>query len=147
MSRANRILAIALAGIVVLAVVAALVSRGRPSARLDAGSPEAAVQAYVDAALDGRADEAARWLDPAGDCDVGDLDRAGTSGMSATRVVLVDSTQNADSATVRVDLVFGSGGPFETSEYREPQSYRLVRSSGDWRITGVPWPLYDCWKE
>jgi hypothetical protein len=146
MSRANRILAIALGAIAVLAVVAAVISAGRPTERFDPGTPEAAVQAYVEAALDGRSDEAARWLDPAGDCDVSDLDRAGT-GMTATRVVLADSRTSGDSATVEVELVFGSGGPFDSSEYREQHTYRLTRSGGSWLLTGVPWPLYDCWKE
>lgn len=147
MSRANRILAIALGAIAVLALVAAVISAGRPTERFDAGTPEATVQAYVEAALDGRADEAARWLDPRGDCDVEDLDRAGLAGMTATRVVLADSRTSGDSATVEVELVFGSGGPFDSSEYREKHTYRLTRSQGTWLLTGIPWPLYDCWKE
>lgn len=147
MSRANRILAIAVGAIVVLAVVAAIISAGRPATRFEPGTPEATVQSYVEAALDGRADEAARWLDPAGDCGAQDLDRAGAYGMTATRVVLVDSTISGETATVRVQLVLGSGGPFDSSEYREEHSYRLTRSGGTWLLTGVPWPLYECWKE
>lgn len=147
MSRANRILAIALGAIVVLAVVAAIISAGRPAARFEPGTPEATVQSYVEAALDGRADEAARWLDPAGDCGAQDLDRAGAYGMTATRVVLVDSTVSGETATVQVALVLGSGGPFDSSEYREEHTYRLTRSGGTWLLTGIPWPLYECWKE
>ena len=147
MSRPNRILAIALGAIAVLAIVAAVVSAGRPAARLDPGTPEATVQAFVEAALAGRSDEAARWLDPAGECGAQDLDRARTYGMTAGRVVLVDSTVSGDSATVQVEVVLGSGGPFDSSEYREEHTYRLTRSGGAWLLTGVPWPLYDCWKE
>lgn len=151
MSRANRILLIALAAIVVLAVVAAVVSATRPTAELEAGSPEATVQAYVDATLAGRVDEAARLLDPAGECGVEDLQRSTGMGMQMARVVLVDSATEGSgegsTATVQVELVYASGGPFDTSEYRDKHTYRLVRSDGRWLLTGVPWPLYDCWKE
>lgn len=148
MTRANRVLVIALAGIVALAVIAAIISANRPAVRFDAGTPEATVQSYVDAALDRRVDEAARWLDPAGDCGVDDLERLGSyGGGEAVRVVLADSSIDGNRATVRVELVFGSGGPFDSSEYREQHTYRLTRSDGSWLLMGVPWPLYDCWKE
>lgn len=147
MNRANRILAIALGVIILLAIIAAVVSAGRPVAQLEPGSPEATVQAYVDAALDGRNDEAARWLDPAGECTAEHLERAGTYTMAPTRMVLVDSTVTGETATVRVELVSGSGGPFDSSEYREQHTYRLTRTNGTWLLTGTPWPLYECWKE
>lgn len=144
MSRANRILVIALGAIVVLAVVAAVISARRPAAQLPTGSPEAAVQAYVTAAIAGKVDEAARWLEPSGDCDVNDLQRAGDLGSQPARVVLADSSVEGTTATVQVELVFSSGSPFDTSEYSEKHTYRLVRSDGKWLLTGVPWPLYDC---
>jgi hypothetical protein len=122
MSRANRILTIALAVIVVLAVVAALVSRTRSASELQPGSPEATVQAYVDAALAGM-------------------------GMQTTRVVLVDSSVEGSTATVRVDLVYASGNPFDPSEFSDRQTYHLARSGSGWVLTGVPWPLFECWKE
>lgn len=147
-NRANRILAIALGAIIVFAIGAAVVAAGRPATRLDPGTPEATVQAYVDAALAGRSDEAARWLDPAGECGAQDLDQAGAFGTDlGARVVLVDSIVNGDSATVQVEVVLGSGGPFDSAEFREQHTYRLTRSGGTWLLTGVPWPLYDCWKE
>ncbi|HEU5144673.1 MAG TPA: hypothetical protein VFT81_05805 [Dermatophilaceae bacterium] len=147
MSRANRILAIALAAIVVLAVVAAVISGTRSAPEVEPGSPEATVQGYVDAALAGRYDEAARLLEPGSDCDAADLEQLTGMGMHAARVVLVDSAVEGSTATVQVDLVYASGGPFDTSEYTERHTYRLVRSGGGWLLTGVPWPLFECWKE
>lgn len=144
MSRANRILAVALAAIVILAVVAAVISANRPTAELEPGSPEATVQAYVGAAIDGKVDEAARLLDPAGDCGIDDLTRYSGGGTQTARVVLVDSTIEGSTATVEVDLVFAPGGRFDTSEYSERHTYRLKRSGNGWLLTGVPWPLYDC---
>jgi hypothetical protein len=148
MSRANRILAIALGAIVVLAVVAAVISANRPTAELEPGSPEATVQAYVGAALDGKVDEAARWLDPSGDCDVDDLTHTSSSGTPTVRVVLVDSATEGSgegsTATVQVELVYSSGGPFDTSEFSDKHTYHLKRSGSTWVLTGVPWPLFGC---
>jgi hypothetical protein len=147
MSRANRILAIALAVIVALAVVAALISRTQSASELPPGSPEATVQVYVDAALAGRYDEAARLLEPGSDCDVADLNRLAGMGPQTTRVVLVDSSVEGSTATVRVKLVYASGNPFDTSEFSDTQTYRLKRSGSAWVLTEVPWPLFECGKE
>jgi hypothetical protein len=147
MSRANRILTIALAVIVVLAVVAALVSRTRSAPELEPGSPEATVQAYVDAALAGKSDEAARLLEPGGECSADDLARTTGMGAPSVRVVLVHSSVEGSTATVEVKLVYATGDPFTASEYTEPHIYRLKRSGNAWVLTGVPWPLVECWKE
>ncbi len=147
MSRANRILAIALGAIIVLAIIAAVVSAGRSAPQFAAGSPEATVQTYLDAALDGRHADAARLLDPSGDCGVEDLERASYPGLGRTRVVLLDSSVESTSATVEVEVVFSTGDAFSGSEYTETHTYRLMRSGSTWVLAGTPWPLYECWKE
>lgn len=143
MGRANRIIALALGVIIVLAVVAAIVSGKQPTRAFDPSSPEAAVQRFVDAALHGRADEAARGLAPESECGFDDLIDV-PAHMEPARVVLVDSSGSGSAATVQVELVYGSGGAFDPEPPRDRHTYRLIRTGGEWRLTGVPWPLFEC---
>lgn len=136
----GRVLAVVLGVVLALAVVAAVVASLRSAPDLEEGSPEAAVQAFVAAALRGDSDAAARVLDPDGPCTAADVDEHAAADPG--RVVLADSTVTGDTARVEVQLVWE--GPFETDSYRETHVYRLVRSEGTWLIQGVPWPLYHC---
>jgi hypothetical protein len=140
--RPNRILAIVVGAIVVLATAVVTVSAKSSTADYDPGTPEGTVQAYLRAVTSGDYAEAATFLDPAGDCDVEDLDRAG--GSDSARVYLVRTGVEGDTATVTVDVTRPSGGPLDTAEYTETHLFRLTRSDGDWRLSGTPWPLYNC---
>lgn len=142
--RPNRILAIVVGAMVVLAAVVVVLSANRSTAQLEPGSPEAAVQTYLTGVTEGDYAAAADVLDPAGSCDVDDLDRAGR--LESARAYLVDSQVDGDTARVSVEVTVpeGGGGPFDTTDYSETHSFRLTRSGDDWRLTGTPWPLYDC---
>ena len=63
---------------------------------LDPRSPEATVQAYLRAVFDGDHEAAVRYLDPAGGCDIGDLDRTGRT--QPTRVALTSSHVDGSTA-------------------------------------------------
>jgi hypothetical protein len=147
MGKANRFLAIALATLVSLAVVGALVSANRPGAMFDPAGPEGVVRAYVNAALAGRSDAAARYLAEGSPCDAVDVARA--RGVEVPdRVVLVDSSTEGDAATVVLETAYSSGsGPLDPAEYTEGHTYELTSASGAWRLTGVPWPLWECGEE
>jgi hypothetical protein len=128
---------------VVLAAVVLVLSANRFTADYDPGTPEGTVQAYLQAVTTGDYAEAATFLDPSGDCDVDDLDRAGVP--DSARVYLVRTEVEGDAATVTVEITLPSGGgPFDTAGVSETHLFRLVRSGGDWRLTGTPWPLYTC---
>lgn len=141
--RPNRILAVVVGAMVVLAAVVVLFSANRSTAELEPGSPEAAVQTYLTAVTEGDNATAAEVLDPAGACDVDDLDRAGRPG--SARAYLVDSQVEGDTARVRVEVTFPSGGgPFDSSDFSETHIFRLTKSGESWLLTGRPWPLYEC---
>lgn len=140
--RPNRILAIVVGAMVVLAAVVVVLSANRSTAEYDPGTPEGTVQAYLQAVTAGDYAEAATFLDPSGDCDVDDLDRAGSP--DSARVYLVRTEVEDDTATVTVEITVPSGGPFDTAGSSETHLFRLTRSGGDWRLTGTPWPLYFC---
>ncbi len=44
---------------------------------------------------------------------------------------------------VRVEISEGAGDPFGGG-YSHEEVFRLVRSGGDWRLTGAPWPMGWC---
>lgn len=128
--------------LVVLATAAALFAATRGSARYGAGTPEATVQAYLTAVLDGDAETAAGYLAPSSACDREDL--TGVDVPDSTRVHLVRATVGTDSAQVQVAVDRSdSGGPFAVGE-GEDHVYHLTRTGGRWLLEGIPWPLYTC---
>lgn len=129
-------------GIVLLALVAGVVAALQPEGEFEPGTPEAAVQGYIRAVVDGDEEEAAGYLASDSPCDAADLDAFPIR--SADRVVLVGSEVEGDSARVEVNFSFTSDGPFDTYEYTEERPFELVREAGEWRITGEPWPVYSC---
>ena len=141
----NRVLAIVAGLVVLVAVVAAVVAANRQPVTYDRGTPQGVVQSYLGAVVAGDHAEAAGYLAPGGPCDVVDLDRS--SVPDGIRVVLRDTKVDGDRAQVMVDVVTTSGDLFGGSEYSEPQTFRLGRTGQEWRVQGVPWPMYDCVKE
>jgi hypothetical protein len=140
--RATRILIAALAGLLLLAAVAAVLSLTRDGPEYAEGSPEAAVQSYVVAAVAGDGEEAVRHLDPADRCTARNVEEGWANPRS--RVVLRDTEVHGDRATVRIDILTPSGDPFSASEWEDRQSLDLHLVDGEWLISGTPWPAYRC---
>ena len=141
----NRILALVLGVVVVVAAVAVLVAANREPQTYDHGTPQGVVQAYLEAVVAGDHAEAAGYLAPGGSCGIEDLDQS--SVPEGIRVVLRDTEVDGDRAQVEVDVVTSSGDLFGGSERSERHTFRLGRSGQDWLVQGVPWPMYDCVKE
>jgi hypothetical protein len=144
-SRANRTLAVVIlvvAVIAVIGVVAGVLTSTRDVPTYDRGTPEGVVQAYLTAVVDGDHDAAVAFLAQDSPCTVDDLDRAFVP--DGVRIVLRDTRSDGDTAQVGVDVAMPSGGPLGSTEFTEQHTFRLRQSDGDWRITGRPWPMYDC---
>lgn len=137
----NRVLAVVVGALllVVLAVVSLTVGRGVTT--YDITEPEGVAQAYLQAAFDGDFDEAATFFEPESDCDATDLDRAFLQ--NDVRISLAGVDTDDERATVRITADIPDGGPFG-GYYEERHTLRLVRVDEDWKLTGIPWPLYDC---
>ena len=71
--RTNRVLGGAVAVIVVLATLSAVIASRRDALVLAPSGPVAAVRSYLTSVVEGRTDEAARWLDPDGGCGAEDF--------------------------------------------------------------------------
>lgn len=139
----ERVLLLLVAGIVVLAVVAGVVSALRPVSEFELGTPEATVQAFLQAVFEGDEEAAEGYLAAASGCDASDIERARTDNSS--RVVLRESDIEDRSARVTVEIVSSSDdGPFDVDEYSQRRTYDLVRESGEWRLSDAPWPLFSC---
>lgn len=139
----NRILALLVGVVVVLAGVAGTVVANRSTPTLDLNTPEGTVQAYLQAVVDGDSATAADLLSPSSDCEASDV--ASAYAPSSARIVLERTTGDADRAVVTVDITEGSGdGPFGGSGYSHSERLAVEREDGVWKITGAPWPLYSC---
>jgi hypothetical protein len=109
---------------------------------LDETTPAGVVQRYSTAVLDGDMAASNSYLTEAA--------RAQCKGYfgtpQAARVVLVSTTERAESATVRVSIVNSSpdGGPFGPSEYEMEDAFSLVKSNGRWMVDRAPEPLMSC---
>jgi hypothetical protein len=139
--RSNRVLAIiASFTLVAIALAAFMISTGKERT-LTAGSPEAVIQSYLKNIIDKKNDRAALLFAQDSTCTAADLDRSFFDDNFRASLISTEVTNNR--AYVKVNLTFSSGGPFD-SGYSEKQSYRLDKEDGQWRIAGIPWPLYDC---
>jgi hypothetical protein len=139
----DRILIAILSAIALLVVVALAVvfTRGAPAA-LDASTPQGVVQRYSTAVIDGDTATANSYLTEAAKSVCRGYYE---SGPRPIRVVLISTTERADSAQVRVSLVSsGGGGPFGPSEYEMEDRFALVKSGGSWLIEQAPYQLVSC---
>lgn len=139
----NRILAIVVGVIVVLAIVAGVVASTRPAPEFDPSTPEGTVQLYLQTLFDDDEEGAAGYLAPENACDADDLAQADEG--ESVRVLLGDVNIDADTARVEVEIIVTSAdGPFGGYEYSVDESFTLRREGEGWLITGEPWPAYFC---
>ncbi len=138
----NRVLAIFVGAVVLLAVLAGVVVANRATPDLNPGTPEGVVQEYLKAVFAGDYPAAAGLLSPSSGCGASDL-AAGLVPASA-RIVLDHSAVNGDHAVVTVNVTEGTGGgPFD-SGYSHTERITVQREGGAWKITGSPWLLPLC---
>lgn len=126
---------------VLLAAVAAILNTSKQGFEYSKTTPEGVVQRYLAAVVDGRSDKAAEYFSTNSTCDATDIDRSWIS--ETLRVNLIDAEINGDSAYIEVSIDISSGGPFD-DYYTENHNFRLAKESGEWKILGIPWPLYSC---
>ena len=138
--RANKVLGIVLAGIAVTSLIAVLALR-EPVAQLDKNTPEGAVQQYLGAVTDRDFNQAITFLAADSKCTVEDFDRAYIQ--DSIRIALSETSTTEATAVVTVSIQNSNGDPFGGT-YTENQNFRLVKTDAGWKITGIPWPTYEC---
>jgi hypothetical protein len=138
--RANRVLGIVVAAISIVALIAVLAVK-EDTPQLDANTPEGSVQKYLQSVTERDFDTALTYLADNTKCKVEDFDQAYIQ--DSIRISLSDSSIKGDSASVKISIENSSGDPF-SSGYTESQTFRLTKSDSGWKITGIPWPTYQC---
>lgn len=139
--RANGVLALIAAVALLLIAVSLFVTSNREATKYAPDTPEGVVQLYLKAIIEGKHDKAADYFVADSECDASDIDRAYVS--DTLRVNLVSSEIDGNAAYVKIEANLGSSTLFE-SGYNESHTYRLTRESSNWRLLGIPWPLWDC---
>lgn len=138
--RPHAVLAAITAAIVILAVAAGVFSMQKSRPAYDPRSPEAAVQAYAVAVVEGDNDVAAAALDPALECTAADFAESFSPGGSAISILRAEAA--SDRASVTVEITRYGQSPLDSFTHEE--SFELERRGSEWLITGEPWPVYDC---
>jgi hypothetical protein len=138
--RANRVLWIVVAAIVIIALIVVLAVK-EPTAELDKSSPEGVVQQYLNAAIDKDFDQAKSFLASDTKCTAEDFDRAYIQ--DSLRIGLSEVSPAESTAVVTVSIQYSNGDPFGGT-YSEDRNFRLIKTDDGWKITGVPWPTYEC---
>ena len=145
MSSSNRILVWGGGIIVALLLVAGILNATREVEPLDPATPEGVVQLFMNAVLDGNEFETKQYLsaDFQDECEFNNNFRRGEG--SFVEANLVDITVRADDrAEVEVKITEGSYGLFESYDYSHREQFLLEKSNGDWLITDLTWPWWDC---
>ena len=138
--RANRVLGIVVAAISIVALIAVLAVK-EDTPQLDANTPEGSVQQYLQSVTERDFDTALTYLADNTECKVEDFDQAYIQ--DSIRISLSDKSITGDSASVKVSIENSSSDPFGSS-YTESQTFRLTKADNGWKITGIPWPTYQC---
>ena len=138
--RANRMLGLVVAAISIMALIAVLAVK-ETTPRLDANTPEGTVQQYLKSVTERDFDAAITYLASDTKCKIEDFDQAYIQ--DSVRISLSDTSITSDSAMVKVGIENSSGDPFGGS-YAESQTFRLTKSASAWKISGIPWPTYQC---
>lgn len=107
------------------------------------GTPEATVQAFFKSLSERDSEGALQYFVANTPCELFELDRQSLS--QEITIDLVESEITGDSAKVKVRIRYSSNDM--VSGWKEDQVIRLEKKLGNWRITGTPWPLYDCEQE
>ena len=137
----NQVLAVIVIVTLGLAAVAALLTSSQETKEFSTSSPEGVVQMYLRDVIDGKNEDAIRFLSQDSLCDATDLDRSWMP--ENVRVNLRETRIEGERAFVDVAADISSGGPFD-DYYTENHTYRLARENGAWKILGIPWPMYSC---
>ncbi|MCH7625888.1 MAG: hypothetical protein IIC83_08205 [Chloroflexi bacterium] len=136
-----------LAILLVASIIVALLDREE---LLTPGTPEAAVQRFLQAA---EAEDLSIAFDSLSaklqeECSLQEFGGRGypTRNQLSDASITLEKTQIIDDTafvTVRISQ-FRGGGPFGTSESNFEQRYSLLKEEGEWKIAESPWPFFNC---
>jgi len=137
----NQVLTVIVVLTLALAGLAAFLTSSRETKEYAPNTPQSVVQLFLQAVIDGKNEDAATYFSISSTCDATDIDRSWIP--DAVRVSLTNTEIDADRAYIDVAVDMNQDQLFGDL-YTEKHNFRLVRESGNWKILGIPWPLYSC---
>lgn len=143
LTRSRVVLGMAATALLILIVVTALLSATRSLPHFEAGTPEAAAQAYLRALLDGEEGVAHGYLTEEVQAECGVTAFRDIWMPDSVRITLAATTVVGDTAEVDLEVAEGIPGPFGGGG-RYDVTLALARSAGGWFISEPPWPLEHC---
>ncbi|CAB4342863.1 MAG: hypothetical protein F2839_06020 [Actinobacteria bacterium] len=138
--KANVVLGVIVGIIGLSAAVVAQVATS-PIVDISTSQPEGLVQSYLKANIDRDFDKALSYLDPSAKCAATDFNNAYVPTSFSASLDKVATTSTG--ATVSISIDTPNGDPFGGT-YSESQTFQLKKVGTDWKISGIPWPLYQC---
>jgi hypothetical protein len=137
----NQVLTVIVVLTLALAGLAAFLTSSRETKEYAPNTPQSVVQLFLQAVIDGKNEDAATYFSISSTCDATDIDRSWIP--ETVRVSLTSTEIDADRAYIDVAVDMNQDQLFGDL-YTEKHNFRLVRESGNWKILGIPWPLYSC---
>jgi hypothetical protein len=134
-------LAVALMVVIVAGVAVGVL---REPVLLDPHTPEGTVQAFMRAVLDGDWNAARSHITDELKAECTAIDFRHSWIPDSLTATLDDVRIDGDEAEVVIRLRTAAGpGPFGGG-YEATETFDLLREDTAWRVTGQPWPVYDC---
>jgi|GEM_PF-3489127 len=133
----------AMGALVVLVILAALAIGLRGNKEFAAGTPEAAVQDYLAAALEADDEATITALEPARRpaCRTALSERNGSFRSSGIGFELDSMTETGATARAQLTRRSGGGGDlFESSVRTSDQTIELTKLDGQWYVSSTTWP-------
>lgn len=142
------ILVVAAVVIVAAIAAAAIIAAAGGEPAFDPGSPDAALQHYLDAIIDGDVVEAHGSLSEElrSQCSTADL-RNGAYQAEGVRVILDSRTVHDDVAAFAVTISSNDGGGLFGEGYRYEEFFTLTNTADGWVLSERPWPIFFCSEE
>ena len=140
-SRSGLVLGIVGALLAVLVVVAIVLAL-QPPEQFDPGTPEATVQNYLQAVIDGNQSEVALLMTP----EV--VERCGADliqlrySPDGFRAVILGTEPFGDRTVVQVEITQGSGPGLFGDSWAFEEALVVEQDGAEWLIAEAPWPIY-----
>ena len=138
------LLAIAALFVAVLSAAALIASRAGDETQFEEGTPERAVQRYLQAVEDSDATTALSFLSPAlvTRCGKPERQQITQRGNSSIRATLQRSEVDGSSATVTIRLIETfREAPLGISDQSQTVAFELESVDGQWKFAEMPWPM------
>lgn len=131
--------------VLVVVIFGAVVGALRGPVALDLETPEGTIQAYAQSVLDMDHARARSLLteELADRCTAHDFRSAWVPTSTTATLLEVRNREQTAEVVVRFRSMAGPE-PFGAGGINTIETFSLVREGGQWRISEVPWPLFEC---